>query len=529
MPTKKRVGGKASPRATEANLVDIEHLPVATLVTRKGVLVAANPAYEALTGWKASEVRGRVVTDLIATHVDPKDAAVLAQISASRASRPTGAQARLWCTIVTPDDARRPIRVEWRRLDDDISLLFLLDAQPEAFGQEVTAELARVAASLSRCASEKEVLDRAVEALASFGFTTTTLLWDEHDPLLRYGPSRSPSAPKTRAYEASRLPRDILVKLNPGFMERRSAFFQDGVRVVRETYPEPLAEHLIALLPAQRMVQAPVFVGDKPYGAVVVTSDSLSPLVATALELFAELVGKAIETIRLRRENVERARLAALGEAAGVMAHEVRNPVGAIMNALSLLQRDDCDDAKSTTLVRIITEETTRLAQLVTHLLELGRPLLPRPRACSLAKLSGSALRLLRDRGEIGKRAVELPTGADVLAWIDPDLTELALVNLLRNAVQSTKADARIRVRVERVQTSDGTRATWTLEDDGPGMPDEVLEKLGQPFVTTRATGTGMGLAVVRRIAEANGATLSVSRSSLGGARLTLDFPTPPA
>ena len=507
--------------APGARRVEIDHLPVATLITRKGFLVAANAAFEQVSGWSEARILGSSVPELIARLIDPRDHAVLEQLSLNRTSSDPRERGRLWCRVVGPDGKQRPVRVDWRLVGEE-AFVFLLDAQPEAFGQEVTAALSRVAGALSRCDSEAEVLDQAVDALSEFGFTATVLLWDEHEPLLRYGPTRlAYHAPSTGVFQTVQPRRDILVQLNPSFMDRKGAFFQDGVRVVREAFPEPLHEKLLPSLPAQRMVQAPLFVGDAPYGALVVTSDALTPLVATALELFGELIGKALETIRLRRENVERERLAALGEAAGVMAHEVRNPVGAIMNSLALLERENCTAPAGRTLLGIIAEETTRLEQLVTQLLELGRPLLPRPRAYPLEELTRQAVRLLAGRGELGDRSLEMPASDETLAWIDPDLTELALVNVLRNAAQSTGKHARLRLSIE---TTD-VWARWTLDDDGPGIPDEIVRRLGQPFVTTRATGTGMGLAVVRRIVEASGGRLSVARAELGGAQVSLDFP----
>ncbi len=508
-------------RSTTSHAVDIERLPVPTLVTRDGILVHVNKAYEELTGRDRTELLGRTAKDVIALVVDPADQAIFAQLATNRLSPDPQAQGSTWCRIRRSDASQTPVRVEWE-LDGNEAIVFMLDARPEAFGQQVTEALASAAGALSRCATESEVLDRAVDVLCDRGFTATFLLWSDDDPLLRYGPTRSPR-PRALGYEGTRLRREILVQLNPAFMDRRSAFFQDGVRIVREVYPEPVAAQLASHLPATRMVQAPIFVGDSPYGALVVTSDALSPLVATALELFAELVGTAIDNIRLRAERVERERLAALGEAAGVMAHEVRNPVGAIMNALALLDREDRSVAPNRALLAIISEETQRLEQLVTQLLELGRPLLPRPRAYALEELTKKALRLLESRGELRDRVVELPKTRETLAMLDPDLAELALVNVLRNAAQSTSKGAQMRIRVERIDDF----ARWTLEDDGPGIPDEVARKLGQPFVTTRATGTGMGLAVVRRIMEASRGRLSVGRSDLGGAAVSLDFPLP--
>jgi len=368
------------------------------------------------------------------------------------------------------------------------------------------------------------VLEHAVTALCAHGFTATVLLFDGDDPLLAYGPHRTPHA-SMGVGALPRPPREILELLNPGYMQRRAAFFQDGMRLVREAFPEAVAEQVRPLLPAERMVQAPLFVASAPYGALVVTSDALSPLVATALELFAELVGKAVENVRLRAERVERERLAAMGEAAGLMAHEVRNPVGAIMNAITLLRREPNATKEQDALLTVIDEESARLAHVVSQLLDLGRPLFPRPCTFEMEALTARAMRALTTRGLLVRRNVAVPETSGTLAWMDPDLMELALINLLRNAAQSTAVDGAIHVNVSTQEHS----VTWSVEDDGPGFPDEVVERLGQPFVTTRATGTGMGLAVVRRIAEASGGRLLVKRASLGGASVSLELPRPRA
>ena len=505
--------------------VDIDALPVATMASHDGVFVAVNRAFEQLTGWKAADVVGRSMPELLTQLVAPRDRAVLARLSKNRQASQPQMQGWLWCRVLAASGEERPVRVEWR-LDDNArdTLVFLLDAQPEAFGQEVTETLARVAGALSRCATEAEVLEQATDALCERGFIATVLLWDDDDPLLRYGPSKSPGRLATEHLDLPRPPKEILSRLNPAFMDRRAAFFQDGMRLVRAAFSEPVADRLLALLPAQRMVQAPLFVGDAPFGALVVTGDALSPLVATALDLFAELVGKALETVRLRRERVERERLAALGEAAGVMAHEVRNPVGAIMNAVTLLRREEHGSPRGEALLTIISEETARLEHLVTQLLDFGRPLTPRPCAFPMEELARRAARLLSTRGELPDRPLDMPPTEGTLAWMDPDLAELALVNVLRNAVQSTTPDARVRLWVE----ADGLSVKCIVEDEGPGIPEEVQSRLGQPFVTTRATGTGMGLAVVRRIMEASGGRVLLGRAAHGGSLVTLEFPRAP-
>jgi signal transduction histidine kinase len=442
-------------------------------------------------------------------------------LSKNRESPAPQRDGSFWCRVLSGAGDERPVRVEWRLHENGRdSVTLLLDARPEAFGQEVTEALARVAGALSRCATEEEVLQRAVEALADRGFVATVLLWDKDDPLLRYGPTRSPTSKGPRV-ELPRPPRDLLTRLNPGFLERRAAFFQDGMRLVREAYAEPVAERVRPLLPAERMVQAPLFLGEEPYGALVVTGDVLSPLVATALELFAELVGKAIEAVRLRQERVARERMVALGEAAAVMAHEVRNPVAAIMNALVLLERVGVSGPDGVALLSIMSQEATRLAQLVNQLLELGRPLHPSPRVFAVEELLERAVGLLTTRGALPDHSLELPSSRGTLAWLDPTLAELAVVNVIQNAVQSTGGGGHVRLSVE----AGDAHVRCVVADDGPGIPDSIRTRLGQPFVTTRATGTGMGLAVVRRIMEASGGRVLIEPGEPCGAKVALEFP----
>lgn len=500
--------------------VSLDRLPVAALATRDGVFVAVNRAFEQLTGWTADAMIGRTLPELLGKIVAPQDRAMLERLSQNRQAAEPQQEGSFWCRILSESGEERPIRVQWR-LDENgrDTVTVLLDARAEAFGQEVTAALARVAGALSRCATEEEVLQRAVDALCERGFTATVLLCERDDPLLRYGPSGTPHR-RSAQLELPRPPREILSRINPGFLERRAAFFQDGMRLVREAYPEPVAERLRALLPAERMVQAPLFLGEEPYGALVVTGDALTPLVATALDLFAELVGKALEAIRLRQQRVEKGRLAALGEAAAVMAHEVRNPVASILNAVVLLERGRADRAP---LLAIISEEAHRLAQITDQLLALGRPLYPRPSAVSIEDVIERAVRVLSTRGALTRRSVAMPSTKGTLTWLDPALAELAVVNVIQNALQFSREDGQVRVSIEAA----GAHVRCVVADDGPGIPDEIRTRLGEPFVTTRATGTGMGLAVVHRIMKASGGRVLVERGRPVGTKVTLEFPRP--
>jgi signal transduction histidine kinase len=191
------------------------------------------------------------------------------------------------------------------------------------------------------------------------------------------------------------------------------------------------------------------------------------------------------------------------------------------MNALTLLARCAPDSPDGRALLAILAEEAQRLAQVVDQLLDFGRPLNPRAVTVALEELVERAARVCTTRGEAAGRVLSLPTTAGTAAWLDPVLAELALVNVLRNALQATSASGAVRVSVE----ADDATARCIVVDDGPGIAAQVRGRIGQPFVTTRATGTGMGIAVVRRIMEASGGRLVVEPVEPRGTKVTLEFP----
>lgn len=499
----------------------VDVLPIPALFTRDDICVAANAAYLELTHVGPADVLGRPLDDIIAERVLAPDQLVVQYVTADARTAPTG---DLWCRICDAQGREHAVRVVWRTLAPGERCVVFFDAEPEAFGREFADRLARAASVLAACATEQEVLERAADALSEHGLTSTVLLIEEGNPLLRYGPTRAPGRDSgPREFERTRPARAILEAFNPGFSERRAAFFQDGVRLVRDAYPEPLAEALAATLPSGRMVQAPLFVDQRPYGAVIVTGALLTPLLVGAIELFAVLVARAIEHVRLRRERVERERLAALGEAAAVMAHEVRNPVAALLNAAALLGRGELDAASRQALTAIVAEEAVRLERLVEDLLELGRPLLARPRPVELHAIATGALALMTRRHDLAPGRVEIISPpAPVHASADAEMFQVAVVNVVRNAVQSTPARGRIAISFE---VGEGASAV-VVEDSGPGFSEEVMRRLCEPFFTTRPTGTGMGLAVVRRVLDAMGGRIEVGRSpTLDGARVALWVP----
>jgi len=510
-------------------VVPFDSLPTAALLLRDGRVIAVNPAYERFMGYPASAVVGRTVEDLIGQFIRDGNAPLAGAVAEAQQSG-RSREGELWMRVTDASGFARPIRVDWRpAVDAEESVVYLIDAAGEAAARAAAEGLTRAAGQLGRCQNEQEVLERAADVLNGRGLIVTTLLLREGDPLLVYGPMRTTStawpggvSDASRAIRANRPRREVLWELNPDFHRRRAAFFQDVGPLVTTAYPGEVGSHVKEHVVPRRTVQAPLFVNDAPYGALVLTGDELNPALTASIEMFAELVARAIENVQLRTELVHRERLAALGEAAAVMAHEVRNPIAAILNAGTLLQKETVDPSSHAALLRVIGEEAERLERLVSDLLDLGRPLTPRLKRVDLHDLVERSLEVLAARGEtVGIKLVVVRPDARVLADIDPELTQLALWNVVRNAAQASPAGARVRVAAE----ARGAGAAFVVDDDGPGFPADQVERILEPFHTTRATGTGIGLAVVRRVVEACGGAIEIGASPTGGGRFVMVFP----
>lgn len=273
-------------------------------------------------------------------------------------------------------------------------------------------------------------------------------------------------------------------------------------------------------------------------GLLVVEGERLSRSDREAVAAFARLASGVLarldERARLEMKLAHRAiadrsviaaeRLSALGEAAAVLAHEMRNPLGTIANALSLLRRPDGE--RDPLALNIVHEEVSRLDALVHDLLQLARPIDPTRRRVDLKQLVEKTVdRVQRSLGGTAP-SLSLDAPTELVEVIgDPALLSLALENVLRNAVQASPPRSEIRVAVH-VADED---VVVSVEDEGSGIAPALREEIFEPFFTTRAVGVGLGLSIVRRLVEAHGGSVRVGTSRSGGARFDLLLARSPA
>ena len=236
---------------------------------------------------------------------------------------------------------------------------------------------------------------------------------------------------------------------------------------------------------------------------------------------FTGIIRDLTDRVNLEQRLREEAGLARVGELAAVLAHEVKNPLAAVSGAMQIIgqkltSKDDRD---------IVDEALSRLdalSAMMTDLLLFARPPAPRLAIVDVMGLIESLISFLRMDSAWRTATCRIEgQGATVLA--DAELLKVALQNLLLNALQAMDGRGQLTVAMHR---SDGM-VHIDVTDSGAGIAPEVQPRLFTPFFTTKARGTGLGLATVRRIAGAHRGEISVIATGASGTTMRLSLPAP--
>jgi len=208
----------------------------------------------------------------------------------------------------------------------------------------------------------------------------------------------------------------------------------------------------------------------------------------------------------LERKLAEQNKLAALGRMAAMVAHEIRNPLQTIAQAVELMARGA--DSGQQEIRDIVTAEVRRLDGLISEMLVYARPLEPRPRSCEVQPVLNAAVKQVDIAGEAGVSLVCEPR------WLtlDPDHLRLVVDNLLRNALSASPQPGTVAVSLT------GNNESWQLrvEDRGPGLDAAARIHLFEPFAPSRHKGFGLGLATVWQVCERNRWEVSIEPLPIG-------------
>lgn len=237
----------------------------------------------------------------------------------------------------------------------------------------------------------------------------------------------------------------------------------------------------------------------------------------------SEQVRRTRKELRIMEAHVKRVeKMAAIGEMAAGMAHEIKNPLASLTGSIQLLREDIRYDTDHDRLMQIVLREADRLSSLVTNFLLYARPPAGKVEAMDLEKIIIDTAELFeKDANNDGRITTTQKVQSGIWISMDPLHLRQILWNLLINAAEAIEGEGIIRIEMHG---SKDKQAYIKISDNGCGMSQEDINFIFDPFFTTKASGTGLGLSIVHRILEAYDALLDVESEINKGTTFILQF-----
>jgi signal transduction histidine kinase len=300
-----------------------------------------------------------------------------------------------------------------------------------------------------------------------------------------------------------------------------NVFSQNDLKIIRQ-----LDCKLACPLKANNQFCGVIFLGEKENKKAYQAKD------IEILSILLDNAALAIENITYNEERVahlkhiiQTDRLAVIGQLAAGAAHEIRNPLTSIKSAIQYVQ-DDISDPKKQKIIRSALSEVNRINEILTGLLSFSRQNDPVKQEFDLAAMIDQTLQLIRNTRI--KKQIEFiiqleESPLPVVA--DRDQLKQVLMNIILNSIDAIRENGIIRIAIRLAMIEGITHYMITVTDNGTGIDEEQLEKIFDPFYTTKETGTGLGLSISYGIIHRHGGNIEIHNSSEGGAQVTIQIP----
>jgi two-component system sensor histidine kinase HydH len=245
--------------------------------------------------------------------------------------------------------------------------------------------------------------------------------------------------------------------------------------------------------------------------------------VAFLSSLLAEQTRRSKKQLRSMEDHVKRVeKMAAIGEMAAGLAHEIKNPLASLSGSIQLLKEDIRYDPDHDRLMQIILREADRLSSLASNFLLYARPPAGKLEAVKLDLAVLEAAELFgKDGSNNGRITISQKVTPNIWITMDPNHLHQILWNLLLNAAEAIEDEGNIAIEMFPLKNK---HVCVKITDDGCGMSNETMMSIFDPFFTTKPSGTGLGLSIVHRILEAYNAWLNVESELNKGTSITLNF-----
>jgi two-component system sensor kinase FixL len=236
---------------------------------------------------------------------------------------------------------------------------------------------------------------------------------------------------------------------------------------------------------------------------------------------FTGILHDVTARVRIEEQLREQSTLARLGEMAAVIAHEVKNPLAGIRGAIQVIGGRLPAESRDAAMTKEIVARIDALNDLMKDLLLFARPPQPKPVLVDVARLLATTVDLLHEDPALNGVRIQLGGAAPPME-ADPELLKIVFHNVLMNGAHAMQGQGTIDISVEAT----GGAFRVVISDSGPGIPADIREKIFTPFFTTKARGSGLGLATARRLVEAHHGTIAVESRPAGGTSVTIQIPS---
>ena len=311
-------------------------------------------------------------------------------------------------------------------------------------------------------------------------------------------------------------------------------FFANGEFVVLNRYEVKDASIINETKALDAVFVFPIFVKRKLTGllglgrarrGIPITSDNLDQLMIIANEIGSAVEKSKIieEKLQLERKMYENEKLSSLGRLSTSVAHEVKNPLSSIKTIVQVMREDLSKDDSKQEGLNIIVGEIDRLTKVVNQLLQFAKPRNEQKTNIKVTDIINSTLVVLDHEAKQNKITTfcDIPKDLPMIIADEGALKEI-FFNLLHNAIQAMPFGGKINISANYQPENHVVQVT--VADTGTGIPQDALEKIFEPFYTTKQTGTGLGLSIVKKKLEDMEATIR-AESNGAGASFTLNFP----
>lgn len=232
------------------------------------------------------------------------------------------------------------------------------------------------------------------------------------------------------------------------------------------------------------------------------------------------------ERVRMEKKIREAERMAYIGQITASLSHEIRNPLSAVKMNLQILKKNSGLQGNDKRRIDISVREVNRLEGILQELLDFAKPLSITPRPAMVNSIISECVELLEIKCQEKRLMINMDLDPEIpVIQADPEKIEQVVINLLLNAIDSSDSGGCIMITSRFRRISGFSKAEIIIEDDGVCIPENRLTDIFKPFYTTKTKGTGLGLANVKRIAEAHGGSVEVKNRVPCGAAFRVSLP----